>query len=49
MDLVIIESPNKEKSISKYLGENYEIFASVGHVRDLPAKELAINTQTFEL
>lgn len=42
MDLVIIEAPNKKGSISKYLGSNYEIVASVGHVRDLPANDYGV-------
>ncbi len=33
--LVIVESPNKVKSIAQYLGEGYEVMASVGHIRDL--------------
>lgn len=45
MKLVIIESPNKKASMQKYLGSDYEIFASVGHVRDLPAKDLGINVE----
>jgi DNA topoisomerase-1 len=39
MKLVIVESPNKIKTISGYLGKDYEILASFGHVRDLPAKD----------
>ena len=34
--LVIVESPAKSKSIAKYLGEGFEVDASVGHIRDLP-------------
>ena len=34
--LVIVESPAKAKTIGKYLGDNYEVLASVGHIRDLP-------------
>lgn len=39
MDVVIVESPAKAKTINKYLGSNYKVFASFGHVRDLPAKD----------
>ena len=37
--LVIVESPGKTKSIGAYLGKDYEVLASFGHVRDLPAKD----------
>jgi len=39
MDVVVVESPNKVKTINKYLGRNYKVMASFGHVRDLPAKD----------
>ena len=37
--LVIVESPSKAKTITKYLGKGYKVMASVGHIRDLPTKE----------
>jgi DNA topoisomerase I len=39
-NLVIVESPAKARTIGKYLGKGYDVAASVGHVRDLPPKEL---------
>ncbi len=39
MDVVVVESPAKAKTINKYLGSNYTVLASYGHVRDLPAKD----------
>ncbi|WP_316861650.1 type I DNA topoisomerase [uncultured Cohaesibacter sp.] len=39
MDVVIVESPAKAKTINKYLGKNYKVLASYGHVRDLPSKD----------
>ncbi|MHA6643278.1 type I DNA topoisomerase [Mesorhizobium sp. A623] len=39
MDVVVVESPAKAKTINKYLGKNYKVLASYGHVRDLPAKD----------
>jgi DNA topoisomerase-1 len=39
MDVVVVESPAKAKTINKYLGPNYKVLASFGHVRDLPAKD----------
>ena len=37
MNLVIVESPAKAKTINKYLGKNYKVLASYGHIRDLPS------------
>jgi len=39
MDIVIVESPAKAKTINKYLGKDYKVLASFGHIRDLPAKD----------
>ena len=39
MNVVIVESPAKAKTINKYLGSDYQVFASYGHVRDLPPKD----------
>src|SRR5690242_10123028 len=39
MNVVVVESPAKAKTINKYLGSDYKVLASYGHVRDLPAKD----------
>lgn len=44
-NLVIVESPAKAKTIQKYLGEGYEVIASMGHVRDLPKSKLGVDTE----
>ena len=43
--LVVVESPAKAKTINKFLGRNYIVCSSVGHIRDLPAKKLAVDVQ----
>ncbi len=43
--LVIVESPAKAKTIGKYLGKDYRVTASMGHVRDLPASQLGIDVE----
>lgn len=44
-DLVIVESPAKAKTIKKYLGGDYEVIASMGHVRDLPKSKLSVDIE----
>jgi DNA topoisomerase-1 len=43
--LVIVESPGKVKAINKYLGKNYVVKASLGHIKDLPKKDLAVDVE----
>lgn len=47
-NLVIVESPAKAKTINKFIGKDYVVKASVGHVRDLPKSELGVDEKTFE-
>ena len=42
-NLVIVESPAKAKTIGKYLGPNYQVLASMGHVRDLPKSKMGVD------
>ena len=42
---MIVESPSKAKTISKYLGGEYEVLASVGHIKDLPKKDLGVDIE----
>src|SRR5216110_2014297 len=41
--LVVVESPSKAKTISKYLGRNFKVIASMGHIRDLPKSKLGVD------
>jgi len=45
MDLVIVESPTKAKTISRFLGKDYKILSSYGHIRDLPKSKLGIEEE----
>ena len=45
MKLVVIEGAGKVKTVEKYLGKGYKVFATKGHIRDLPAKTLAVNVK----
>jgi DNA topoisomerase-1 len=45
MDLIIVESPTKAKTISKFLGSKYRVLSSYGHIRDLPKSELGVDTE----
>jgi DNA topoisomerase-1 len=53
-NLVIVESPAKAKTINKYLGKDYQVMASIGHIKDLPSKGLGVDVEhdfepTYEL
>ena len=47
-NLVIVESPAKAKTINKYLGDDYIVKASMGHIRDLPSSGMGVDLVTFE-
>ena len=50
MPVVVVESPAKAKTINKYLGTDYSVFASYGHVRDLPPKDGSVDPKNnFEM
>ena len=44
-NLVIVESPAKAKTIEKYLGKNYKVVSSYGHISDLPSNELGVDVE----
>ena len=44
-NIVIVESPAKAKTIEKYLGPDYKVMASIGHIRDLLPKNGSVNTE----
>lgn len=46
MQVVIVESPSKAKTINKYLGSDYDVLASFGHIRDLPSKDGSVDPAT---
>ena len=46
--LLIVESPGKIKKISEYLGDEYIVMASIGHIIDLDETKMSINLETFE-
>ena len=46
-NLVIVESPAKAKTIEKFLGKDYKVMSSYGHIRDLKKKELSIGKDTL--
>ncbi len=48
MKLFIVESPTKANTINKYLGDGWKVLATKGHIKDLPAKELAVDLNTLQ-
>ncbi|MDY3946867.1 MAG: type I DNA topoisomerase [Ezakiella sp.] len=48
MDLIIVESPTKARTIQRFLGKNAKVMATKGHIRDLPKSRLGVDVDTFE-
>ena len=48
MNIVVVESPAKAKTINKYLGSGYKVLASFGHIRDLPAKNGSVDPEKLD-
>ena len=44
-NLIIVESPSKARTLKRFLGDNYQIEASVGHIRDLPKSDLGVDVE----
>jgi DNA topoisomerase-1 len=47
--LLIVESPTKARTIGKYLGKDYNVLATVGHIRDLPTNKMSVNLDNFDV
>src|SRR3989344_1277096 len=45
MELILVESPTKAKTLQKFLGEGYTVLASYGHIRDLPRSKLGVDVE----
>ena len=48
-NLVIVESPAKAKTIEKFLGKEYKVMSSYGHIRDLKKREISIDLDSLEI